>query len=91
MLQIVILLIVVFGIGVVIMTLMGVRHQMGVPMLFPYLAVLIITGFAGGLGVIFILANETTLGEWGVIAIGMALVVGVPATAALVQRRIDRR
>ena len=58
-------------------------------MLFPLLAVLTIVGFAGGLGVIFILVETSTpLEEWGVIVIGLALVVGVPAIAAFAQRLV---
>ena len=60
-------------------------------MLFPLLAVLTIVGFAGGLGVVFMLLNESPLGEWGVIGLGLALVVGVPAVAAVAERIVERR
>ena len=60
-------------------------------LLFPLLAVVTIIVFGGGLGVVFMLLNETPLGEWGVVALGMALVVGVPSVAALVQRALERR
>ena len=33
--------------------------------LFPMLAVITIVAYAGGLGVIFMLVNETALKEWG--------------------------
>ena len=59
-------------------------------LVFPLMAVLIIMGYAGGLGVVFILLNETAAGEWAVIALGLTLVVGVPAAAALGQRMIER-
>jgi len=59
-------------------------------LLFPLMAVLAIIGFAGGLGVVFILLNETAAGEWAVIALGMALVVGVPTAAALGQKMIEK-
>ena len=59
-------------------------------LLFPLLAVLSIVGFAGGLGVVFMLINETAVGEWGVIALGLSLVVGVPTIAALAQRKVER-
>ena len=50
-----------------------------------------IVGFAGGLGVIFILVETSTpLEEWGVIVIGLALVVGVPAIAAFAQRLVEK-
>ena len=60
-------------------------------LLFPLLAVLFIVALGGGLGVLFMIINETAVGEWGVIALGMALVVGVPTVAALAQRVVDRR
>jgi hypothetical protein len=59
-------------------------------LLYPFLAVVVIVGYAGGLGTIFILLNETEAGEWAVIILGMALVVGVPAVAALGQRMIEK-
>ena len=50
-------------------------------MLLPIIAVLFVVVWAGGLGVIFILLNETGAGEWGAIVIGLGVVVGVPAIA----------
>ena len=67
------------------------KDLMKMALLFPFLAVLTIILYAGGLGVIFIVVNETAVGEWGVIVIGMALVVGVPTVAALLQRVAERR
>ena len=64
------------------------KDQMMMALLFPLLALLTITLYAGGLGVVFMVVNETAVGEWGVIVIGMALVVGVPTAAALLQRNI---
>ena len=58
--------------------------------LFPLLAVLIIATFAGGLGVIFMVLESSAAEEWGVIGLGMTLVVGVPAAAALIQQRVER-
>jgi hypothetical protein len=55
------------------------------------MAVLVIVGYAGGLGVVFILLNETALKEWGAVILGVALVVGVPTMAALAQRVVERR
>jgi hypothetical protein len=60
-------------------------------LLFPLLAVLFIVALGGGLGVLFMIINETAVGEWGVIALGLSLVVGVPTVAALAQRVVDRR
>ena len=57
-------------------------------MLFPLLAILIIIAYGGGLGVTFMLLNHY-LTEWSVVILGVALVVGVPAVAALLQRRLE--
>jgi ACR3 family arsenite efflux pump ArsB len=59
-------------------------------LLFPFLAVVVIVAYAGGLGTVFILLNETEADEWAVIILGMALVVGVPVVAALGQRMIEK-
>ena len=61
--------------------------RMSLAMLIPILAVLLIAGFGGGLGVIFMLLESTELGEWGVVGLGSALVVLVPAVAALLERQ----
>ena len=66
------------------------NERMKMAGLFPLLAVLTIVIFGGGLGVIFMVLESTGVGEWGVIGLGMALVIGVPATAALLQQRVDR-
>ena len=58
--------------------------------LFPALAVVVIAVFAGGLGAIFTIIHETTHSEIGVLILGMALVVGVPAVAAFLQQRMER-
>ena len=60
-------------------------------MLLPLLAVVTIVGYAGGLGIIFILLNETPAHEWAVIALGTTLVVGVPIAAALGQRLVEKQ
>ena len=59
-------------------------------LLFPLLSVLTIIVYAGGLGIIFMLLNDTAAHEWAVIALGVALVVGVPAVAALGQRMVEK-
>ncbi len=58
-------------------------------LLFPLLAVLVIVAFGGGLGVTFILLNEFVMEEWSVVGLGVTLVIGVPAVAALLERRLD--
>lgn len=56
----------------------------------PAAAVLSIGVYAIGMGAIFttIFVN-TPLKEWGVIGLGVALVVGVPVVAALLERNLD--
>ena len=66
------------------------KERMGMAMLFPLLAVLTIVVYAGGLGVIFMVLNSTALEEWGVVILGVLLVVGVPTAAALLQQRVER-
>ena len=66
------------------------EKRMRTALLIPLLSVLVIVAFGGGLGVTFMLINETALGEWGVVVLGLALVVGVPAVAALAQRSVER-
>ncbi len=64
-----------------------VNDRMTLAMLIPFLAVLTIVIFAGGLGIIFMLLESTELGEWGVVILGTAIVVLVPATAAWLEQR----
>ena len=58
--------------------------------LFPLLSMFIIAAFAGGLGVLFIVIEHSAMGLVGVIVLGVAIVVGVPAAAALIQRQTER-
>ena len=58
--------------------------------LFPVLSVLVVVLVGGGLGAIFSVIYEMTHSEMGVIILGVALVVGVPAAAALVQKRMEQ-
>ena len=53
------------------------------PFILPLIAVLFIVLLGGGLGASFIFINKTGIEEWGVIILGLALVLGVPAVAAL--------
>ena len=66
------------------------KDRLAMSALFPLLAVAIIAAYAGGLGVLFILVYKTSIHEWGVIIIGVALVVLVPVFAALAQRAVER-
>ena len=47
-------------------------------------------GYAGGLGVLPAVVDRWVPGDLGVVVLGLALVVGAPGVAALVQRRVDR-
>lgn len=58
-------------------------------LIFPVLAVLIVAAFGGGLGVIFMVLYEE-VGQWGVVGLGSALVVGVPVAAAIGQRMVEK-
>ena len=53
------------------------------PFILPLLAGLFIVIWGGGLGVGFILLNETRLEELGAIIVGMVLVIGVPIVGGL--------
>ena len=66
------------------------KDRMTLAMVIPLLAVLVIVIFAGGLGVIFMLLHSTGAGEWGVVGLGTALVIGVPTVAALLERRTSQ-
>lgn len=67
-----------------------VNDRMTLAMLIPFLAVLTIVIFAGGLGIIFMLLESTEVGEWGVVGLGAAIVVLVPAAAALLEQRTNQ-
>lgn len=56
--------------------------------LIPLLSVITIVLFAGGLGILFIVLEKIAT-EWAVIIVGMALTIGVPTIAALLQRKAD--
>ena len=58
-------------------------------MALPLLAAIVVIIWGGGIGVIFIVLNETGAGVWGAIIIGMALVVGIPLLAAIHRPILD--
>ena len=66
------------------------RDRLRMAMLFPFLAVITIVAFAGGLGVIFMVLNDAVLEEWAVVILGLAIVIGVPSIAAFLQSRVER-
>ena len=59
------------------------KMNLPLPLLLPLAAALFIAVWAGGLGVIFMVLNDTALEEWGAVIIGMSLVVGIPSVAGL--------
>ena len=67
------------------------RERIKLATLIPLLVVIVIITYAGGLGVIFMLLDSTPAEEWGVIGLGLTLLIGVPAVAALLQRRVERQ
>ena len=66
------------------------RNRMAMSVLFPILAGLVIAVYAGGLGVTFMLVYETSLHQIGVIILGLLILIGVPATAAVAQHYVER-
>ena len=58
--------------------------------LFPLLSIIIITAFAGGLGVTFMLLEHYMHSETGILILVSSLVVGVPTIAALIQKKIEK-
>ncbi len=66
------------------------RDRVRMAMLFPVLAVLAVAVYAGGLGVLFMVVDARLLEEWSVVIIGLAIVIGVPTVAALLQSRLER-
>lgn len=58
--------------------------------LFPILAILCIAAYAGGLGVIFMVIDQSALEEIGVIVLGTALVILIPLVAYMLERNTER-
>ena len=63
--------------------------QRHLAMVIPLLAIIVIASFAGGLGVIFMLLYASALGKWGVIVLGMILIIGVPVVAYYMERKTE--
>ena len=58
--------------------------------LLPLISIIIIIGFAGGIGVTFMLLEHYMHSETGILILGSALVVGVPTIAALIQKQLEK-
>lgn len=66
------------------------NNRVTMAVIFPLLAVLVITVVAGGIGVTFMVLESAVPDAWGVIGLGSAFVVGVPAAAAILQRTVEK-
>ena len=60
------------------------------PILLPLLSIIGVVSWAVGLGVVFIVLNETSLGVNGVIILGLVLIIVVPVIAWLVLNVTDK-
>ncbi len=60
------------------------------PILLPLLSIIGVVSWAVGLGVVFIVLNETSLGVNGVIILGLVLIIVVPVIAWLVLSVTDK-
>ena len=58
--------------------------------LFPLLSLAVVAAFAGALGWFFLYIEHAMHNEWGVIIVGMLLVVFVPAAAFMAQRAVEK-
>ena len=54
------------------------------PFMLPLAATIFIVIWGGGLGASFIFLGKTGIGEWGSIILGLVILLGVPAAAALI-------
>ena len=61
------------------------------PLLLPLLSIIGVVSWAVGLGVLFIVLNETSLGVNGAIIGGLVLIIVVPVIAWLVLSVTDKR
>ena len=61
-----------------------------IPLVFflPIASIVLVVLWGGGIGGLFIALNETGLGEWGAVIVGIALVLLVPAIAFLAIRMV---
>ena len=57
--------------------------------IFPLLGVVTIAILAGGLGVIFMVLEASSLHVWGPIILGIILTIGVPTVAAILDSKVD--
>ena len=56
----------------------------------PILSMVVIAVYAGAVGVTFIQVHHAMHNPWGVVILGMLLVVGVPVVAFLAQNAVEK-
>ena len=68
------------------------NERIAMSILFPFLAVLIIATYLGLVGGLFIfLYGHTDIKQWSVIIVGVALTLGVPTLAYLLERKTESK
>ena len=68
------------------------NERIAMSILFPFLAVLIIATYLGLVGGLFIfLYGNTDIKQWSVIIVGVALTLGVPTLAYLLERKTESK
>ena len=56
----------------------------------PLLSLVVIAAYAGTVGFTFVSVHHAMHNPWGVVILGMLLVVGVPAVAFLAQNAVEK-
>ena len=56
----------------------------------PILSLVVIAAYAGTLGFTFVSVHHAMHNPWGVVILGMSLVVGVPVVAFLAQNAVEK-
>ena len=56
----------------------------------PILSMVVIAAYAGTVGVTFIRVHHAMHNPWGVVILGMLLVIGVPVVAFLAQNAVEK-
>lgn len=67
---------------------MKIRGSM-LPIILPLFSIIGVSSWAVGLGILFILLNETSLGVFGAIIGGLVIIIAVPTIALAVLRMTD--
>jgi len=68
------------------------NQRIAMALIFPFLAVFIIAAYLGLIGGLFIfLHGNTEFKQWSVIIVGVALTLGVPTFAYLLERKTESK